>query len=245
MNYDWNWWLFFEMVADTDATWFDMLMSGLGWTLLTSACAWLLAFFLGSLMGIARSSRHQGLILLGNAFVELFRNIPLIVQFFIWYFVLPEVIAPLKQLSLSVDPTQFQFMVSVACLGLFTAARVAEQVRSGILSIPLGQYRAGQALGLGSLQIYRFVLLPMAYRTMLPPMTSEMMSLIKNTSVALTIGLTELTFRAREMGEFTFSFFEAYIAATLTYIVVALAVSRLMNRLESLLAVPGFLGASK
>jgi glutamate/aspartate transport system permease protein len=245
MKYDWNWLLFFETVTDSDATWMSMLISGLEWTLLTALCAWLVAFFVGSVMGVLRTTTNPVLVAVGDVYVEMFRNVPLIVQFFIWYFVLPEVIPALKTLAIESDPTQFQFTVAVICLGLFTAARVAEQVRSGILSLPRGQRSAGYALGLNQFQTYRYVLLPMAYRIIIPPMTSEMMNLIKNTSVALTIGLTELTFRTREMGEVTFAYFEAYIAATATYVVVAMTVNRIMALVEKRMAVPGYISGGK
>jgi glutamate/aspartate transport system permease protein len=245
MNYNWNWALFFETVTDSDSTWMDMLVSGLGWTIVTALCAWVIAFVVGSFMGVARTTTQPALVWLGNIYVELFRNVPLIVQFFIWYFVLPELIPPMKSWAIEMDPTQFQFIVAVICLGLFTAARVAEQVKSGIQSLPGGQRAAGYALGLTQPQTYRYVLLPMAYRIIVPPLTSEMMNLIKNTSVALTIGLTELTFRTREMGEVTFAYFEAYIAATLTYVVVAMTVNRLMAWVERSTVVPGYIAGGK
>lgn len=245
MNYNWNWALFFETVTDSDSTWLDMLVSGLGWTLLTALFAWIIAFVVGSVMGVARTTTQPVLVWIGNIYVELFRNIPLIVQFFIWYFVLPELIPPMKAWAVEMDPTQFQLIVAVICLGLFTAARVAEQVKSGVLSLPRGQRSAAYALGLTQAQSYRYVLLPMAYRIIVPPMTSEMMNLIKNTSVALTIGLTELTFRTREMGEVTFAYFEAYIAATLTYVVVAMTVNRIMAWVERSTRVPGYIAGGK
>ena len=128
------------------------------------------------------------------------------------------------------------------CLGLYTSVRVAEQVRAGIQSLPRGQGMAGTALGLTLSQTYRFVLLPMAYRIILPPLTSEFMNIIKNSSVALTIGLVELTAAARSMQEFSFQVFEAFTAATLIYIVTNIIVVTGMRRLERHVAVPGFIG---
>ena len=132
-------------------------------------------------------------------------------------------------------------MCAVLCLGLFTSARIAEQVRAGIQSLPRGQRLAGMALGLTQPQVYRYVLLPMGFRIIIPPLTSETMNLIKNSSVALTIGLAELTFRAREMGEYTFNFFEAFTAATLIYLVIAMTANRLMAVIERRAAVPGYI----
>ena len=139
-------------------------------------------------------------------------------------------------------PPWGSFVPAVIGLGLFTAARVSEQVRAGIQALWRGQGQAGTALGLTLSQRYRFVLLPMAYRIILPPLTSETMNLIKNTSVALTIGLFELTAAARSMQEFTFQVFEAFTAATVIYILVNLVTVNLMRWLERSVAVPGFIG---
>ena len=141
------------------------------------------------------------------------------------------------------NPPWASFVPAVIGLGLFTAARVAEQVRAGIQALPRGQRMAGTAMGLTRPQTYRYVLLPMAFRIILPPLTSETMNLIKNTSVALTIGLIELTAAARSMQEFTFQVFEAFTAATVIYIVVNLVVVNLMRWLEKRVAVPGFIGS--
>jgi glutamate/aspartate transport system permease protein len=237
--------IFFEPTADGDSLWWESLAGGLQFTLGTAFFAGLLAFFLGSLIGVARTTQHRWLVRLGNAYVELFRNIPLIVQFFIWYFVLPGLIPTVKRWVVTLDPTQHQFVTAVICLGLFTAARIAEQVRSGIQSLPRGQRAAGYAIGLTEAQTYRFVLLPMAYRIIVPPLTSETMNLIKNTAVAYSIGLTELFFRTREMGEMTFRYFEAFAAATLVYLLIALAANRVMAWVERRVAVPGYIGSRR
>ena len=237
--------IFFEPTADGDSLWWESLAGGLQFTLGTALFAGLIAFFLGSLIGVARTTQRTWLVRLGNAYVELFRNIPLIVQFFIWYFVLPGLVPAVKRWVVTLDPTQHQFVTAVVCLGLFTAARIAEQVRSGIQSLPRGQRAAGYAIGLTEVQTYRFVLLPMAYRIIVPPLTSETMNLIKNTAVAYSIGLTELFFRTREMGEMTFRYFEAFAAATLVYVAIALVANRVMAWVERRVAVPGYLGTGR
>lgn len=237
--------IFFEMNADGDAPWWTNLANGLGWTLSTALFAAILAFALGSVIGVVRTTSRPWLVRLGNAYVELFRNIPLIVQFFIWYFVVPGVVPAVKRWVTTIDPTQHQFVTAVVCLGLFTAARVAEQVRSGIQSLPRGQRMAGYAIGLTEAQTYRHVLLPMAYRIIIPPLTSESMNLIKNTAVAYSIGLVELFFRTREMGELTFRYFEAFGAATVIYIVIAMIANRVMALVERRVAVPGYIGSGK
>lgn len=238
--------IFWQEVVEGDAVqWWEMLYSGLLWTLATAAVAGLIAFTVGSVMGVLRTGSNKPLAFIGNAYVEFFRNIPLIVQFFVWYFVVPEFVPPLKAWAIAQDPSEVQYLTAVICLGLFTAARVAEQVKSGVLALSRGQRAAGYALGLTEIQTYRYVLLPMAYRIVIPPLTSEAMNLIKNTSVALTIGLTELTFRTREMGEVTFRFFEAYIAATVLYVIVSMTVNRVMAYIERKVAVPGYISGGK
>ena len=185
-----------------------MLLLGLGWTVATGICAWIVALVFGSIVGVARTLPSKTAERLGFAYVELFRNIPLLVQLFLWYFVLPELVPEswgqwLKQLQYA------PFYTAVFGIGLYMSARVAEQVRAGITSMARGQRQAALAIGLTLAQSYRYVLLPMAYRIILPPLTSEFLNTIKNTSVALTIGLLELTSRARAMQEFSFQVFEA------------------------------------
>lgn len=243
MNYNWNWGIFWELSADGRHTWFMTLIMGLGWTLATAFCAGVIAFILGSFIGVVRTMPLRWAVRIGNAYVELFRNIPLLVQLFIWFFVLPELLpASLGNSIKQMNPPWASFVPAVIGLGLFTAARVAEQVRAGIQALARGQGMAGTALGLTLAQTYRNVLLPMAFRIIMPPLTSETMNLIKNTSVALTIGLIELTAAARSMQEFTFQVFEAFTAATIIYIVVNLIAVNLMRWLERRIAVPGFIG---
>jgi len=237
--------IFLEQVPDGDGTWIESLLSGLGWTLAVAFFAWIFAFVVGSIVGVARTSEKRWLVRLGGAFVELFRNIPLLVQFFVWYFVIPGIVPAVKAWVITLDPTEHQFVTAVVCLGFFTSSRIAEQVRSGIQALPRGQRNAGYALGLTTAQTYRYVLLPMAYRIIIPPLTSELMNLIKNTAVAYSIGLVELFFRTREMGEMTFRYFEAFGAATLIYVVIAMTANRLMALIEHRLAVPGYIAGGK
>lgn len=244
MNYHWNWAIFWEVSPDGVHTYFATLMLGTAWTLITSACAFTIALALGSVIGVLRTTPFRWAVRVGNAYVELFRNVPLLVQMFLWYFVLPELVPSalgtwLKQLP------EASFYTAVVALGLYMSARIAEQVRAGILSLPRGQRLASLALGLTLPQTYAFVLLPMTYRILLPPLTSELLNTIKNSAVALTIGLMELTARARAMQEFSFQVFEAFTAATIIYIVINLIVTFAMRLVERRLAVPGYLGVAK
>jgi len=241
VNYNWNWGVFFQETPEGGTFYWEILVSGLGWTLAVSVAAWLIAMIAGSVIGTIRTTENRWLNILGHSWVELFRNIPLLVQMFLWYFVIPEFVPPLKRWMVSTDPIYAQFISAVFCLGLFTSARIAEQVRAGIQSLPRGQRLASMALGLTPVQTYRHVLLPEAFRIIIPPLTSETMNLIKNSSIALTIGLAELTFRARELGEYTFNFFEAFTAATIVYIIISMSANRVMAKVEKKVAVPGLI----
>ena len=244
MKYNWNWEIFWAPAPDGTGIYLWWLVSGLGWTLATALLAWVIALALGATIGTLRTTPFTWLVRLGNAYVELFRNIPLLVQMFLWYFVLPELLPKaLGDTMKQMIPPWASFWPAVLCLGFYTSARVAEQVRAGIQSLPRGQHMAGTALGLTLPQTYRHVLLPQAFRIILPPLTSEFMNIIKNSAVALTIGLVELTARARSMQEFTFQVFEAFTAATVIYICVTLVVVFGMRWVEKRVAVPGLISA--
>jgi glutamate/aspartate transport system permease protein len=232
--------ILFETVQDGEERYLDWLLSGLGWTVLLAAMAWCLAFAIGLGVGCARTARNRRLALAARLYVEVFRNIPVIVQMFIWYFVVPELLpadwgAAMKKLA----PPWGSFVPALLGLSLYTGARVAEQVRSGIEALPRGQAEAALALGMRGLQVLRLVLLPQALRIILPTLTSEAMGAFKNTSVALTIGLLELTAQARQINEFTFATFQTFGAATLAYLAMALLVYAFMHWLERRLRIPG------
>jgi glutamate/aspartate transport system permease protein len=240
MNYNWNWRIFWEPSPDAVGTYMDTLLSGLYWTLATALSAWIMALILGAIIGTIRTMPNKWVVRLANGYVELFRNIPLLVQMFLWYFVMPELVPTGIGDWLKAMPNS-AFITAVLCLGFFTSSRVAVQVSTGINTLPRGQKMAGTALGLTLPQTYRYVLLPMAFRIIIPPLTSEFLNIIKNSAVALTIGLMELTARARSMQEFSFQVFEAFTAATIIYVLVNVAVVNLMRFIEKKVAVPGFI----
>lgn len=242
MNYNWNWAVFFDE-APGGVTYLETLLSGLCWTMGAAALSWALALSMGTVVGVLRTTRRTWVRRLATAYVEIFRNIPLLVQMFLWYFVVPELLPramgdAMKQIA----PPWGIFLPAVLCLGFYTSSRVAEQVRAGIESLPQGQQMAATALGMTPQQVYRYVLLPTSFRIILPPLTSELLNLIKNTSVAFTIGLFELIGAARSMQEFSFQVFETFAAATLFYLLLNLIVVRGMFLIERRLAVPGFIG---
>jgi glutamate/aspartate transport system permease protein len=244
LNYTWHWKVLFEAEPGGTGTYLHYLIVGLGWTLATALAAWVIALLVGSAVGTLRTTALGWAVRLGNFYVELFRNIPLIVQMFLWFFVVPELLPKgLGDWIKQVPPPWGSYIPAVLCLGIFTSVRVAEQVKAGILSLPRGQAMAGTATGLTQVQTYRYVILPQAFRIMLPPLTSEFMNVIKNSSVALTIGLLELTGRARAMQEFSFRVFEAFATATVIYLLTNLVVVLAMRALERKVRVPGLIAA--
>jgi len=244
VQYNWNWGIFFQPAPDGTGAYWWWLVTGLGWTLATALSAWLIALTLGSIVGTLRTTPNRWVVLAGNAYVEIFRNVPLLVQMFLWYFVLPEVLpGGLGDAMKQMPPPWGSFVPALLCLGFYTSARVAEQVRAGIQSLPRGQHMAGTALGHTLTQTYRYILLPQAFRIILPPLTSEFMNIMKNSSVALTIGLVELTARARAIQEFSFQVFEAFTAATIIYVAVTLLVVFGMRYVEKKVQVPGLISA--
>jgi glutamate/aspartate transport system permease protein len=244
VGYSWHWKVLFETEPGGTGSYLHYLIVGLGWTLATALAAWVIALAIGALVGTVRTTNTRWAVRLGNLYVEIFRNIPLIVQMFLWFFVVPELLpASLGDWIKQMPPPWGSYLPAVMCLGIFTSVRIAEQVRAGISSLPRGQRFAGTAMGLTEFQTYRYVVLPQAFRIILPPLTSEFMNIIKNSSVALTIGLLELTGRARAMQEFSFRVFEAFSAATVIYLLTNLLVVALMRALENNVRVPGLIAA--
>jgi glutamate/aspartate transport system permease protein len=235
MNYNWDWGV---LVREPYLEW---LISGFGWTIAVSLAAWVLAFSLGSLVGILRTTDHKLLRGLATCYVETFRNVPLLVQMFLWYFVFPELLPDDAGMWVKREMPMPEVTTAVVCLGLYTASRVAEQVRAGIQSIGQGQRNAGLAVGLTPAQVYRYVLLPVSYRIIVPPLTSEFLTIFKNSSVALTIGVLETTAQARQIEEYTFQGFEAFTIATVLYIIVTSIVMLLMRLIEGRVRIPGMI----
>ncbi|MEO9101099.1 MAG: amino acid ABC transporter permease [Burkholderiaceae bacterium] len=219
-----------------DQTYLDWMIGAWGWTISVSLVGLLIALVVGSAVGIMRTLPDSPwLTRIGNVWVELFRNIPLLVQIFLWYHVVPALIPPARDVS--------PFVLVVLALGFFTSARIAEQVRSGIQTLPRGQRYAGMAVGFTTWQYYRYVILPMAYRIIIPPLTSETMNIFKNSSVAFAVSIPELTQFAMQAGEETSRPIEVYLGVTILYVISALLVNRIMAFIEKRARVPGFVVA--
>jgi len=223
---------------NADPSYLDWLLKAWGWTLAVAGLGLVIAMILGAVMGTLRTlpveiPLNRFLIRLSTTWVELFRNIPILVQIFLWYHVIPAFIPSLKAFP-------SYLLVSIA-LGFFTSARIAEQVRAGIQSLPSGQKAAATALGLTTSQSYRYIILPMALRIVIPPLTSESMNLIKNSSVAFAVSVPELTLFAMQAQEETSHGVEIYLAVTLLYALSAFAVNRVMAHIEKRSRIPGFI----
>lgn len=235
----WDWEVFLQDTGGGQ-TYLDWMFSAWGWTLSVAFLALIIALGAGSVVGTLRTlpPDHRAarvVIAMANAWVELFRNIPLLIQIFIWYHVIPALITPMKELP--------SFVLVVFALGFFTSARIAEQVRAGIQALPRGQRAAALAIGMTTAQTYRLVLLPMAFRIIIPPLTSESMNIIKNSSVAFAVSISELTLFALQAQEETSRGVEIYLAVTSLYMVTAFSVNRFMAWVEQRVRVPGMIAA--
>lgn len=236
MDYNWNWGI---LLSEPYLEW---LVSGFSWTIAVAIAAWIIAFSVGCVVGIGRTVPNRVVRRFCSAYVELFRNVPLLVQMFLWYFAMPEMLPDDWGRWLKRDMPNPEFVTAVIALGLYTASRVAEQVRAGIEAVPEGLSSAAKAHGHSVAQVYRYILLPISLRLIVPPMTSEFLTVFKNSSLALTIGLLELTAQSQQIAEYTFQGFEAFTAATAIYVMISLTVTIAMQALERFTSIPGYIG---
>ena len=231
----WDWQVFLQDDG-SGRTYGEWMLEAWRWTLAVAGTSWLVAMVVGALVGTLRTLPNSPwLVRLANAWVELFRNIPLLVQIFLWYFVVPKIVPAFQQVP--------GFVLVVFGLGFFTSARIAEQFRAGIQALPRGQRYAALAMGFTTWQSYRYVLLPMAFRIILPPLTSESMNLLKNSSVAFAVSIAELTMFAMQAQEETSRGIEIYLAVTALYALSAFAVNRVFAFIEKKARIPGFIVA--
>ena len=231
----WDWQVFLQDDG-SGRTYGEWMLEAWRWTLAVAGSSWLVAMGVGALVGTLRTLQDRPwLVRLANAWVELFRNIPLLVQIFLWYFVVPKIIPAFQQVP--------GFVLVVFGLGFFTSARIAEQFRAGIQALPRGQRYAAMAMGFTTWQSYRYVILPMAFRIILPPLTSESMNLLKNSSVAFAVSIAELTMFAMQAQEETSRGIEIYLAVTALYALSAFAVNRVFVFIEQKMRIPGFIVA--
>ncbi|MBI4489095.1 MAG: amino acid ABC transporter permease [Deltaproteobacteria bacterium] len=217
----------------------NWLLQGIITTLEISALSWLLAVTLGILSGALRTVPLAPLRALATFYVEFFRNVPLLVWMFFWYFGVPPFLPrPFQEWLFDHGA---EFWAGMFALGVYHGARFSEVIRSGIQSIPKSQFEAAVSTGLTVAQAYRLVIIPIALRLIIPPITNESLNLLKNSSVALTISVAELTFQTRQIETYTGKAFEALTAGTVMYLALCLGIASLMAQVERRFAIPGMI----
>ncbi len=221
LNYTFDW------SVVTSGQYFDWLVSGLITTLKLSAISIVLAFILGLVIAVMRMSHSKPLRWFAHAYLEFFRNTPLLVQIFFWYFgsykILP---AAVNEWLVS---TNFEFAAAAIALTIYTSAFIAEDIRSGVLSIPKEQMEASRSAGFSYLRSMQYIILPQAVRITIPPLVNQFLNVAKNSSLAMTIGVMEMTYQARQVESYTFKGFEAFTAATVVYLVLSIIITALVN----------------
>lgn len=227
MNYNWDWGILLQ------EPYWGWLWLGLLWTVLISLGSWVIALAVGITAGVARSMPSRFIPVVASVYIQIFRNIPPLVQLFLWYFVLPEVAPDALGLWIKRDLPYPEFVTAIVGIGLFSGARVAEQVRAGMAAVGIRLMPAALATGLRPLQAFRLVVLPLGMRAIFGPLTSEFLITVKMSSISLTIGMLELTAQSRHIENYTFHGLEAFAVATAVYLVLGLAVTWLMRTIAA------------
>jgi polar amino acid transport system permease protein len=217
----------FDWAIVTSGKYFEWLVSGVWITLELSLVSIALSFFVGLIIAVMRMSNVRPFRWFAYGYLEFFRNTPLLVQLFFWYFgsykILPKLVNDwLNSLS-------FEFAAAVIGLTIYTSAFIAEDIRSGVRSIPKEQMEAAQSSGFSYLRAMLYIILPQAVRITIPPLINQFLNLTKNSSLAMTIGVAEITYQARQIESYTFKGFEAFTAATLIYLVLSLVITGLVT----------------
>ncbi len=217
------------------------LLKGLGLTIAIGLASWVIALALGILIGTLRITRYRLLRWVGTAYVEVLRNIPLLVQLFFWFYAGPMLFG--ETLSREINRISgLNIWVSIIGIGLYTASRVAEHVRAGFASIGRDQYQAVLSTGMTQVQMYRYVIIPYALRLIIPPLTTEFLTVFKNTSIAMTIGVAELTFQSYQIDADTFHGLEATTGAMFIYLILGISVVKFMSLVEKKYKIQGLVG---
>ena len=237
MAYTWRWGVFLQPVPSGGATYLDWMLAGLEVTAALSLTSWIIALAVGSIMGVLRTVPSRSLNFVAAAYVELFRNVPLLVQLLVWYFVVPEVVPTrLGSWMKATSPFLQGFFAATACLSLFTGARVAEQVRAGIQSLSKGQKAAALALGMPYGQAMRLVILPQAFRNMIPLLLTQGIILFQDTSLVYVSALSDFFGTATKIGDRDGRMVEMLLFAGAVYFLICYAASSLVRLWQKRLA---------
>jgi polar amino acid transport system permease protein len=221
VNYQFDW------AVVTSGKYFEWLVPGVVVTIKLSAVSIALSFLLGLFIAVMRMSRFRPVYWFAHAYLEFFRNTPLLVQIFFWYFgsykVLPDAV------NAWLNAQGFEFAAAVIALTIYTSAFIAEDIRSGVRSIPKEQMEAARSSGFSYLRSMQYIILPQAVRLTIPPLINQFLNLMKNSSLAMTIGVAELMYQARQVESYTFKGFEAFSAATIVYVGLSFTITGLMT----------------
>ena len=231
LNYQFDW------SVVTSGLYAEWLWQGLIVTLQLAVLSCVLGFLLGLVVVVARMSPVAPLRWLAQLYLEFIRNTPLVIQIFFWYFGAYEVLPQAVNDWLNQWP--FEFVAAVIALTVYTSAFIAEDIRSGIRAVPPQQMEAARSQGFAYLAAMRFVILPQAVRITLPPLIGQFLNATKNSSLAMTIGVAELTYQARQIESVTFKGLEAFTAATLVYLLVSLTITVVVSTYEQRYLRPG------
>lgn len=213
----------FDWAIVLSGKYFEWLVSGVEVTIQLSAISIALSFLLGLVIAVMRMSRVRPVRWFALGYLEFFRNTPLLVQIFFWYFgsykILPQAVNDW------LVSTNFEFAAAVIALTIYTSAFIAEDIRSGVLSIPKEQMEASRSSGFSYIRSMRYIILPQAVRITVPPLINQFLNVVKNSSLAMTIGVAELTYQARQVESYTFKGFEAFTAATVVYLAMSIIIT--------------------
>jgi len=218
----------FDWSVVTSGQYHDWLVSGLKVTLQLSLAGIILSFLLGLIVAVMRMSHLKLFRWSACVFLEFTRNTPLLVQIFFWYFGSYKLLP--TALNEWLNNTGFEFAAGLIALTIYTSAFIAEDIRSGVLSIPKEQMEAAQSSGFSYLRSMQYIVLPQAVRITIPPLVNQFLNLAKNSSLAMTIGVMELTYQARQVESYTFKGFEAFTAATVVYLAISVVITFLVDQ---------------
>ena len=219
----------------------EWMLQGIWLTLQLGFLAWIIALSLGVFLGTMRAAPWKLLRLVSTIYVEIFRNVPFLVQLFFWFYAGPMIFGKTLQFKINAI-SGLNYYCAVVGLGLYTASRVAEHVRAGFASIGQGQYQAVLSTGMTQWQMYWHVMIPHALRLVIPPLTTEFLTIFKNSSVAMTIGVAETTFMSYKIDSDTFHGLEATTGAMFVYLVLGMAVVKTMSYFEKKFRIHGLVG---
>jgi polar amino acid transport system permease protein len=217
----------FDWAIVTSGQYFEWIVSGIKVTIELSVVSIALSFILGLLIAVMRMSTVKPVLWFSHAYLEFFRNTPLLVQIFFWYFGSYQILP--QSVNDWLNSVNFEFAAAVIALTIYTSAFIAEDIRSGVRSIPKEQMEAARSSGFSYLRSMRYIVLPQAVRITIPPLINQFLNLTKNSSLAMTIGVAELTYQARQVESYTFKGFEAFTAATVVYLAMSIIITWLMT----------------